>query len=94
MIMLAINSENVLLRKRLTYSDSRLAILDLEVVRSDHVSQTTFRHVARKRHCTEGGTGLRKVGGGRKGSGLFVDNDYVSIEKERLHSLAWHSWTA
>lgn len=46
MIMLAINSENVLLRKRLTYSDGRLAILDLEVVRSDHVSQTTFRHVA------------------------------------------------
>lgn len=46
MIMLAINSENVLLEKRLTYSDGRLAILDLEVVRSDHVSQTTFRHVA------------------------------------------------
>lgn len=92
MIMLAINFENVLLEKRLTYSDGRLAILDLEVVRSDNVSQTTFRHVARKRHCTERGTSLRKVGGRREGSGLLVDNDYVSIEKKRLHSLAWHPW--
>lgn len=84
MIMLAINFENVLLEKRLTYSDGRLAILDLEVVRSDNVSQTTFRHVARKRHCTERGTGLRKVGGRREGSGLLVDNDYVSIEKKEV----------
>lgn len=70
------------------YSDGRLAILDLEVVCSDHVSQTTFRHVARKRHCTERGTGLRKVGGRREGRGLLVDNDYVSIEKKEVTSFS------
>lgn len=67
-----------------TYGYGRLAVLDLEVVGSDEVSESGLLDVAVQEHRAERGVGRGQVGRGLEGRGLQVDEDGVSVGARSL----------
>jgi len=66
------------------HRDRGLAVLNLEVVGGNKVTQARVLDVLVQEHCTERGVGSGEVGGSLEGLGLQVDEDSVSVSARSL----------